>query len=66
MEESDPSFSCFDLIADSIPLQIGSLTHLLSLDLSNNLLTGSIPTTFGQLVNLKYLYLHSNKLEGNI
>jgi Leucine-rich repeat (LRR) protein len=43
--------------------EIGKLTNLTSLDLSNNALT-NIPAELGQLKNLEVLNLANNKLTG--
>lgn len=40
----------------SIPATLGKLKHLVSLDLSNNLLTGAIPPSLGAISNLLILY----------
>ncbi|KAL4272775.1 hypothetical protein GQ457_13G004040 [Hibiscus cannabinus] len=53
-------------INGSIPSEIGNLSHLINIELSNNKLTGSIPTTFGGLKELQSVSLTENKLEGSI
>ncbi|XVF18638.1 hypothetical protein REPUB_Repub11eG0039900 [Reevesia pubescens] len=53
-------------IKGRIPGEIGNLSNLISLDISNNELTGFIPTTIGRLTKLKSLSLEHNKLEGSI
>ena len=50
----------------SIPPEIGCLTNLAYLFLSNNQLTGEIPSSIGNLTNLVLLYLHFNQLSGEI
>uniref|UniRef100_A0A0E0MFS5 non-specific serine/threonine protein kinase n=1 Tax=Oryza punctata TaxID=4537 RepID=A0A0E0MFS5_ORYPU len=47
----------------SIPATLGKLKHLISLDLSNNLLTGAIPASLGAISNLR---LSGNNLTGTI
>ena len=47
-----------------IPNQLGSLTNLQRLNLSDNRLTGTIPTELGSLANLQELYLGGNLLTG--
>jgi len=46
--------------------QIGQLTSLTKLDLSNNLVKGTIPTEIGLCTSLELLDLKSNLLEGTI
>ena len=51
----------------SIPAAIGNLTHLTSLNISNNSgLTGAIPGTVGNLTRLHTLKLYNNGLSGGI
>ena len=47
---------------ERVPVEIGGLSGLVSLGLTNNVLRGSIPAEIGDLVNLEWLDL-SNRLE---
>ncbi|XP_059071292.1 receptor-like protein EIX2 [Cryptomeria japonica] len=62
--------TCIDLfenqLYDGIPLEIGNLQGLHTLNLSRNNLIGDIPITFGMLEQLESLDLSNNKLHGNI
>lgn len=49
-----------------LPVEIGNLTMLEKLDLSENAIGGSIPEEIGQLVKLKSLNITKNKFEGEI
>ena len=53
-------------LTGSIPPEIGNMTNLEWLDLSNNQLTGSIPSKIGNLTNLTGLNLAYNQLTGEI
>ncbi|XP_022748061.1 receptor kinase-like protein Xa21 [Durio zibethinus] len=60
-------FSVIDCkIRGSIPMEIGSLSNAILLDLSSNKLSGPIPTTIGRLKNLQLLNLYGNKLQGSV
>ena len=50
----------------SIPSEIGFLTTIQSLDLSNNNFNNQLPTEFGLLTNLLVLGLHNNTFSGTI
>ncbi|RZB71043.1 LRR receptor-like serine/threonine-protein kinase RPK2 [Glycine soja] len=53
-------------LAGPIPLDLGNLVSLVSLNLSRNQLQGQIPTSLGQMKNLKFLSLAGNRLNGLI
>ena len=53
-------------LAGTIPVELGSLTHLADLYLQQNQLSGPIPAELGNIVNLLYLYLQQNQLSGPI
>ena len=53
-------------LTGSIPVELGNLTNLTGLYLSDNELTGSIPVELGNLTNLTGLYLSDNELTGSI
>jgi hypothetical protein len=53
-------------LTGEIPPEIGNLTNLEELDLSDNQLTGSIPPEIGNLTNLTFLDLGDNQLTGSI
>ncbi|KAI5331781.1 hypothetical protein L3X38_021907 [Prunus dulcis] len=50
----------------NIPIGIGNLSSLISLDLGLNQLSGTIPTSLGRLGILQALSLNDNKLQGHI
>ncbi|RWR97665.1 MDIS1-interacting receptor like kinase 2-like protein [Cinnamomum micranthum f. kanehirae] len=54
------------LINGSIPSEIGVLTNLRELLLSNNQISGSIPPSLGNLSNLVALNVHENEISGPI
>ncbi len=47
-----------------LPAELGHLTHLEVLKLSNNNLTGPLPAALGNLIKLKVLELYNNDLTG--
>ncbi|KAL1809786.1 hypothetical protein ACET3Z_026776 [Daucus carota] len=53
-------------IAGSIPLALGNLSALTTLNLSNNLLNGTLPSELSQLRSLEQLILSNNYLTGEI
>jgi len=53
-------------LTGSIAPEIGNLSEVEHIDLSENYLTGTIPASIGELENLKSLFLNYNSLEGNI
>uniref|UniRef100_A0A6N2KFR2 Uncharacterized protein n=1 Tax=Salix viminalis TaxID=40686 RepID=A0A6N2KFR2_SALVM len=58
-------FSCNNFTG-KIPLEIGNLSKIKTLNLSHNSLIGSIPPTFSNLKEIESLDLSYNKLEGEI
>ena len=53
-------------LTGSIPSELGNLSNLVTLWLSNNQLSGAIPVELGNLSNLRYLRLYYNQLSGTI
>ncbi len=53
-------------ITGTIPTEIGLMTELVSVSMTNATLSGSLPTELGNLVNLRRLWLYNNKLTGSI
>jgi hypothetical protein len=51
-------------LSGTIPSSIGSLIHLIGLDLIENELTGTIPANLANLANLKEIGLWGNRLTG--
>ncbi len=53
-------------LTDTIPAEIGSLTHLTELNLQSNNLSGGIPVEIGEMDSLSTLMLNSNQFSGEI
>ena len=53
-------------MSGEIPTELGSLTSLKRLYLTQNMLSGAIPAALGDLTNLRQLYLNQNMLSGAI
>ncbi|CAM8898209.1 unnamed protein product [Rhodiola kirilowii] len=53
-------------LSGEIPVELGNITSLTTLDLEANQFSGTIPTAIGKLVNLQTLRLSSNKLIGTL
>jgi hypothetical protein len=53
-------------ITGTIPTEIGLLTELASISMTNATLSGPIPTEMGNLVSLRRLWLYNNQLTGTI
>ena len=66
VEDTDTLYLPYSGLTGVIPPEIGNLTNLYYLGLSDNQLTGSIPPEIGNLTNLTILWLYSNELTGSI
>ncbi len=53
-------------LTGSLPVELGDLANLESLELDNNLISGTIPSQLGNLSALEFISLHSNQLTGQI
>ncbi|CAD6219227.1 unnamed protein product [Miscanthus lutarioriparius] len=51
-------------ITGAIPSVIGELSHLRSLDVSNNNVSGPVPTSVGNLTRLESLFMNNNNIYG--
>lgn len=50
----------------TIPTEIGLMTTMATLSMTNATLVGTIPTEIGNLAGLRRLWLYNNKLNGTI
>ena len=53
-------------MSGTLPPELGNLSYLVHIDLTENDLTGTIPTELSKLTQLEYLDLGGNQLEGSI
>lgn len=63
LEDAPPSSTS---LTGPIPSEIGLISSLLSLDISNNSLSGNIPSEIGLLENVRTIALKNNRLDGAI
>ncbi|XP_043694051.1 probable LRR receptor-like serine/threonine-protein kinase At3g47570 [Telopea speciosissima] len=56
----------YNSLVGTLPIEIGNLKSLSTLDISNNKLSGEIPSSIGDWNSLEYLYMGGNFLEGAI
>ncbi|CAN1187592.1 Probable LRR receptor-like serine/threonine-protein kinase At3g47570 [Linum perenne] len=56
----------YNRFTGAIPLEVGNLKNLGTLDLSHNMLSGSIPSSIGSCNSLESLDLQGNHLDGSI
>ncbi|KAF3948340.1 hypothetical protein CMV_025648 [Castanea mollissima] len=64
IKKSSQPFFLQNSISGPIPMSLGNLSSLRSLDLSNNQFNGTLPQNFGQLKNLDFLNLQDNSISG--
>ncbi|KAJ8770232.1 hypothetical protein K2173_011768 [Erythroxylum novogranatense] len=50
----------------NLPIEVGNLKQLNTLDISANNLSGEIPTTIGQCLSMEKLYMNANFFRGSI
>lgn len=50
----------------TIPTEIGLLTELASVSMTNSTLSGPIPSQMGNLLGLRRLWLYNNELTGTV
>jgi hypothetical protein len=55
-----------NLLSGEIPSELGQLSSLVRLHLSNNRLSGTIPATLGNLLDIKTIWMGGNQLSGEI
>ena len=53
-------------LGGTVPSELGLMTTLQSLDLSQNVLSGTLPSQLGRLTRLHTLLLHSNSVSGSV
>ena len=51
-------------LSGELPIEVGNLKNVNSLDVSENNLSSEIPMTIGNCLNLEYLYLQGNSFKG--
>ncbi|CAN4101038.1 unnamed protein product [Withania somnifera] len=56
----------YNSLSGPLPVEIGNLTNLAALDMSNNKLSGEIPHSLESCSSLEMLYLQGNFFEGTI